>query len=254
MMHSARFQLRIPTSSTILRNISSPSPSPSFLSQTTTPTNYKTRSSIIQTCKFSSTSVNHDQQQQHDNPASPPKSSLTPDRISKIHAMLRVDHAGELGADAIYRGQLAVLKSDAKVGSVIQHMWDQERKHLEVMNKLVSQNRVRPTALMPFWNVAGFALGFSTALLGKEAAMACTEAVEDVINEHYNDQIRELLKIEGDEEVSKLREVIREFRDDEMGHMNTAIDYDAKQAPLYTPLTGAIKQVCKTAIWVASRV
>ncbi|KAI9363999.1 ubiquinone biosynthesis protein Coq7 [Zopfochytrium polystomum] len=168
--------------------------------------------------------------------------------------MLRVDQAGEIGADAIYRGQMAVLGSNKDVGPAIQHMWDQEKLHLDVMNRLVGENRIRPSALTPFWTAAGFALGAGSALLGKEAAMACTEAVEDVINEHYNDQIRELIQIEGNKEIEKLQNVIREFRDDELGHMHTAVEYDSKKAPLYDPLTAIVRQGCRVAIWVASRV
>lgn len=84
-------------------------------------------------------------------------------------------------------------------------MRDQEQHHLSTFDKLISERRVRPTALSPIWNVGAFALGMSTAMLGKEAAMACTEAVEDVISEHYNDQLREL--IEQHPEDTELRDV-----------------------------------------------
>ncbi|KAJ1538622.1 ubiquinone biosynthesis monooxygenase Coq7 [Cladochytrium tenue] len=191
--------------------------------------------------------------------AQPQPQTQTPAQLSAsqrraVEAMIRVDQAGELGADVIYRGQLAVLGRHSTAGPIIQHMWEQERLHLDVMNQLVGANRVRPSALTPFWGAAGYALGVATALLGREAAMACTEAVEDVINEHYNDQIRELLTIEGNEEIQKLQGVIAEFRDDEIGHMNTAIENDSRQSPAYGPLTAAIRQTCRTAIWIASRV
>jgi len=109
-----------------------------------------------------------------------------------IDRMIRVDHAGEFGADRIYAGQYAVLKNDASVGGTIKHMWDQEKHHLDTFNKYIPKYRARPTLLLPLWNVAGYALGAGTALLGKEAAMACTVAVEASITEHYNDQIRTL--------------------------------------------------------------
>lgn len=180
--------------------------------------------------------------------------SLTAHQRELIDCMLRVDQAGELGADAIYKGQMDVLRKDEDVGPVIQHMWDQEKLHLSVMNKMVSENRIRPSALTPFWSIAGYTLGVASALLGPRAAMACTEAVEEVINEHYNDQIRELMTMKGNAQVSKLQNIIREFRDDELGHMHVAVEHDSKQAPLYDPITAVIRQGCRTAIWIASRV
>ncbi|KAF9355072.1 hypothetical protein BGX34_010684, partial [Mortierella sp. NVP85] len=148
-----------------------------------------------------------------------------------LEEMIRIDQAGELGANWIYRGQYAVLGSDKKVGPLLQHMWDQEKHHLKVFDGIVSQFRVRPTALRPFWEVAGFALGAGTALMGKEAAMACTEAVETVIGGHYNDQLRELLKIDHPD-IAELRKVVQQFRDDELEHLETAIEHDAqKEAP-----------------------
>merc|ERR1719402_1889137 len=108
-----------------------------------------------------------------------------------LDRIIRVDHAGEYGADRIYAGQLAVL-GDTEVGPMIKHMWDQEKEHLAAFDRLIPQHRARPTALLPFWHVAGYALGAGSALLGKEGAMACTVAVEACITEHYNDQIRTL--------------------------------------------------------------
>ena len=111
---------------------------------------------------------------------------LTPEQKSAIHRIIRVDHAGELGADRIYAGQLAILGRDPKVGPVIKEMWEQEKGHLKTFENLIPTYRARPTVLHPLWSVAGFALGAGTALLGKEAAMACTIAVETVIGEHYD--------------------------------------------------------------------
>ncbi|TPX37266.1 hypothetical protein SeMB42_g06971 [Synchytrium endobioticum] len=189
-----------------------------------------------------------------DDPSSSPPPKLTPEQRQSIHSMLRVDHAGEIGADYIYRGQLAVLGAHSPAGKEIKRMHEQEQLHLQSFDTILSSNRVRPSALRPLWETAGFALGVGSALLGKEAAMACTEAVESVIGEHYNDQLRELLQIEGNEEVNKLRQVIKDFRDDELEHLDTAVQYDAHQAPLYNPLTAVIKQTCRVAIWIAQRV
>ncbi|KAG0378988.1 ubiquinone biosynthesis monooxygenase Coq7 [Mortierella sp. AD032] len=183
---------------------------------------------------------------------------VPPLRLSKeqrelLEEMIRVDQAGELGANWIYRGQYAVLGSDKKVGPLLQHMWDQEKHHLKVFDGIVSQHRVRPTALRPIWEMAGFALGAGTALLGKEAAMACTEAVETVIGGHYNDQLRELLKIDHPD-IAELRKVVKQFRDEELEHLETALEHDAQKAPQHELLSNAIKQGCKAAIWISSKV
>lgn len=109
-----------------------------------------------------------------------------------VDEIIRVDHAGELGADRIYAGQMAVL-GNSSMGPTIKHMWQQEQKHRAKFEQLINEYRVRPTVMTPFWHVAGFALGAGTALLGEKAAMACTVAVETVIVEHYNDQLRQLM-------------------------------------------------------------
>ena len=132
-------------------------------------------------------------------------------------------------------------------------MWDQEKEHLDTFNKLIPKHRARPTALLPFWHIAGYALGAGTALLGKEAAMACTVAVESSITEHYNDQIRELTN--SDKEVHKeLIDVITKFRDEEQEHHDIGLENDAELAPAYQVLSGVIKVGCKTAIWISERV
>merc|ERR1711915_645459 len=161
-----------------------------------------------------------------------------------------VNHAGEYGADRIYAGQLAVLKNTS-VGPTIQHMWDQEKEHLATFNKLIPKHRARPTALLPIWHVAGYALGAGTALLGKEAAMACTVAVETTITEHYNQQIRELSQ--DGEKHRKLVQTISKFRDEEQEHHDIGIDHDAEQAVAYPILSSAIKIGCKGAIWLSER-
>ncbi|XP_033215960.1 5-demethoxyubiquinone hydroxylase, mitochondrial [Belonocnema kinseyi] len=166
-----------------------------------------------------------------------------------IDSIVRVDHAGELGADRIYAGQMAVL-GNSSVGPTIRHMWEQEKKHRAKFEELIVKHRVRPTALLPIWNVAGFVLGAGTALLGPKAAMACTVAVEDVIVEHYNDQLRSLM--ENKETVDKeLLETIQKFRDEEQEHHDTGLDLGAKQAPFYQLLTNCIKFGCKTAIKIS---
>lgn len=171
-----------------------------------------------------------------------------PDRAEQIARMIRVDHAGEYGAVRIYQGQLAVLGKQAGNGTV-RTMLDQEHEHLDAFNKLVVERRVRPTALTPLWHAAGFALGAATALLGEKAAMACTEAVEEVIDEHYADQAAQL----GDDE-APLRATIEQFRADELHHRDTARDHGAKQAPAYELLTGAVKAGSRLAIWLSTRV
>lgn len=127
----------------------------------------------------------------------PPRCSNMKDRI------IRVDHAGELGADRIYAGQMAVL-GNTPMGKQIGHMWEQEREHRRKFEVLINQHRVRPTVMTPIWNVAGFMLGAGTALLGEKAAMACTVAVEDVIVKHYNAQLTEIMESENPDKVNIL--------------------------------------------------
>lgn len=160
--------------------------------------------------------------------------------------MIRVDHAGEYGATRIYAGQLAVL---GQQHPLIRRMADQEQKHLDTFEKLMAENRVRPTALSPIWHVAGFALGAATALLGEKAAMACTEAVESVIDEHYRRQAETLEP--GDE---TLKGTIEQFRAEEIEHKETAIAEGAHDAPAYPVLTSAIKQASRLAIWLSERI
>ncbi|AWP06188.1 putative ubiquinone biosynthesis protein COQ7 -like isoform 2 [Scophthalmus maximus] len=179
----------------------------------------------------------------------PPRDGEEKDMLDRI---LRVDHAGEYGANRIYAGQMAVL-GRSRVGPLIQEMWDQEKKHLEKFNEILAENRVRPTALLPLWNIAGFALGASSALLGKEGAMACTVAVEESISEHYNSQIRALME-KDPERYIELLNVIKEFRDDEMEHHDTGLAHDAETLPGYWLLKNAIQLGCRAAIYVSQRV
>ena len=165
-----------------------------------------------------------------------------------VERTIRVDHAGEYGAKRIYEGQLAVL-GRTKYGPMIEHMKAQEQVHLDTFSRLIGERRVRPTALPPFWHVAGFALGAASALLGHRGAMACTVAVEEAIDEHYRAQEDTL----GDDE-AELRADIARFRAEELEHRDTGLENEAEQAPAYRLLSAAIKTGCKIAIKVSERV
>lgn len=166
----------------------------------------------------------------------------------EVKRMLRVNHAGEYGAARIYAGQLAVLGKSA-AAPVLKEMAEQEEQHLAVFSDFLVKRRVRPTALMPVWHVAGFALGAATALLGEKAAHACTVAVESVIDEHYARQEAAL----GNEE-QPLKEIIRQFRADEKHHHDTALAHGAEAAPFYHILRTAVVYQTKFAIWLSTRV
>ncbi|MGB0935276.1 MAG: demethoxyubiquinone hydroxylase family protein, partial [Alphaproteobacteria bacterium] len=160
----------------------------------------------------------------------------------------RVNQAGEFGAQQIYKGQLAILK-DPQDQEVISHMLEQEQVHLKRFNELVVDRKVRPTALSPLWNVLGFALGASTAILGKKAAMACTVAVEEVIDEHYQEQL-DTLK-DNDKELTDL---IEKCQAEELEHRDIGLEHGAEETPGYTVLSTAIKGASKLAIWLSKRV
>ena len=162
--------------------------------------------------------------------------------------MLRVDQAGEFGATRIYAGQLAVLGNLHPHAREIRHMAAQEEDHLARFNRMLAERGVRPTVLQPFWHVAGFALGAATALIGPEAAMACTAAVETEIDKHYTDQLEAL-----GEDDPELRETIAEFRDDEREHHDAAIRHGAERAPAYPLLSAAIRLGCRAAIRLSER-
>ncbi|MBK67538.1 MAG: demethoxyubiquinone hydroxylase family protein [Rickettsiales bacterium] len=165
-----------------------------------------------------------------------------------IEKTIRVNHAGEYGAQQIYRGQIAVL-GKTEVGPLLQHMAEQEEEHLDYFDKELTKRRIRPTALHPIWTVAGYALGAGTALLGKEAAMACTEAVEEVIIDHYQDQLDRLPDEEKD-----LKKAIQKFKDEEDEHRQIGVDHDAHLSPAYKLLTKAIKTGSKIAIKLSERI
>ncbi len=166
-----------------------------------------------------------------------------------LEQIIRVDHAGEYGATRIYDGQIAVFGKNSKIGKTIQHMADQEQEHIDKFNELILENRVRPTALLPVWNIAGFALGASTAFLGEKAAMACTVAVEKVIGEHYQEQL-DLLE----DDQKDLKKTISKFRDDELEHHDIGIEHDAESAPGYKIMSKVIEFGCKTAIAISKKI
>jgi len=168
-----------------------------------------------------------------------------PSQERQIARMIRVDHAGEYGAKRIYEGQLAVL-GRSRAATEISRMAGQEARHLAAFETLVRERRVRPTALSPLWHAAGFALGAATAMLGERAAMACTVAVEEVIDEHYARQIEAL----GDAEPA-LKAALEEFRANELEHRDTALAAGGGDAP--APLTAAIKAGSRLAIWLSTR-
>ena len=166
-----------------------------------------------------------------------------------LDEIVRVDHAGEYGATRIYAGQIAVFGKNSKIGKTIQHMADQEQEHIDKFNELIIKHRVRPTAFLPVWNVAGFALGAVTARMGKKAAMACTVAVEKVIGEHYRDQ-QNLLE----EDHQELKKTLKKFEEDELEHHDIGIAHDAEKTPGYSILSKFIEIGCKTAIAVSKKI
>lgn len=206
---------------------------------------------------------------------------------SKIDEMIRVDHAGEFGAVTICQAQLYVLSGDP----VIHEILDQERDHFQTFDRLINERRVRPTVLRPFWHVAGTFAGISTAMMGREAAMACHQAVEEVIANHYNEQLREIYDLsesnaqrdadfermmqedESDDaknqeyffsspatnanvrqKEEELRRVVRQYRDEEMHHHQLAEENKAIEAPFYKFIYNSVKAGCQAAIWLAKRI
>ncbi|MDE8346648.1 MAG: demethoxyubiquinone hydroxylase family protein [Acidocella sp.] len=166
----------------------------------------------------------------------------------QVKKFIRVDHAGEYGAARIYAGQLAVLGRGPH-GPTLEHMKAQEQHHLDVFTGLIASRRVRPTLLLPFWNVAGFALGAATAALGPRAAMACTVAVEETIDAHYAAQAAELGPDEAD-----LAATIETFRAEELEHRDIGLANGAEQAPAYRLLTAIIKTGCRAAIRISEQI
>jgi 3-demethoxyubiquinol 3-hydroxylase len=171
-----------------------------------------------------------------------------PSPRERLARVVRVDHAGEYGAKRIYEGQIAVI-GRGRHGRLLRHMADQEAVHLRYFEEQLVARRVRPTALQPVWHVAGFLLGAGTALLGERAAMACTVAVEEVIDGHYAKQLQEL----GPEE-EPLKSSIRRFQAEELEHRDQGLANEAEMAPAYPLLSAAIKAGTRAVIWMAERV
>ena len=169
-----------------------------------------------------------------------------------IEAMIRVDHAGEYGAVRIYEGQLAVLRARAPGSDAvraIEAMAAGEQKHLQTFDKMIVERRVRPTALEPVWRMAGFALGAATAMMGERSAMTCTAAVEEVIDEHYGEQLDRLAEREPE-----LAKTIAEFRADEAAHRHEALNHGGGDGPGQKLLGDAIKAGCRIAIRLSEKI
>jgi ubiquinone biosynthesis monooxygenase Coq7 len=170
----------------------------------------------------------------------------------RLHEMLRVDHAGEVAAGAIYRGQRAVLRGSRTAGRTLAEIADmeaQEEEHLARFDAILIERRVRPSLLAPLWRAAGFGLGAASALIGEHAAHACTEAVETVIEGHYASQIAEIETAEP-----ALAAELTRFRDDELAHRDAAVAGGARDAPGYPLLTAIVRAGCRAAILIAEKV
>ena len=166
-----------------------------------------------------------------------------------IEQIIRVNHAGEYGAKRIYEGQLAVLNRNNSKDSDIRKMLEQEKKHLKYFEEEIASRQIRPTALQPIWHITGFMLGAATAMAGREAAMACTVAVEEVIDEHYSSQLEEL-----DESEEQLKSKINQFRKEELMHRDLGLQEGAEKSPGYDLMVKTIKTGSKLAIWLSKRI
>lgn len=171
-------------------------------------------------------------------------------RKKTIDQIIRVNQAGEYGAKRIYEGQLSATQNTT-TQATLRHMADQENQHLHDFNREMVNRRISPTILTPLWHVGAFTLGKVTALLGEKAAMACTVAVEEVIDDHYKNQLAQLEQLGGEE---SLRTLIEKCRQEELEHRDTALENGAEQAVGYKTLTTAVKIASKTAIWLSKRI
>jgi 3-demethoxyubiquinol 3-hydroxylase len=197
------------------------------------------------------------------NPQQQP-AQLSSEQKDFLERALRVNQAGELAATLIYNAQTPpLLQSHPNLRTLMRHMHDQEAGHFATFNKLLAKHRVRPTAMYPLWQAAASILGWSTGVMGREASMACTEAVETEIGNHYNGQVRELFrwmqefKSRGEEidpELEELINTLKRIRDEELEHLDHAVENDAKKAQPYEPLTNIIRYGCRGAIWISERV
>jgi len=169
-----------------------------------------------------------------------------------LEEIIRVDHAGERGAIKIYEGQLLALKTikqDENLLNTIEEMKEQEKEHLEYFEKEIRKRKIKPTSLLPLWDIMGVALGFGSALLGKKATMLCTASVEEVIDEHYNNQLKKLGNDEKD-----LKKKIEKFKEDEANHKNMAYEAGATNKGVYSIMDKVIKTGSKIAITISEKI
>ena len=169
-----------------------------------------------------------------------------------LEEIIRVDHAGERGAIKIYEGQLLALKTikqDNNLKDKIEKMKEQEKEHLEYFEKEIQKRKIKPTYLLPLWDVMGVALGFGTALLGKKAAMLCTASVEEVIEDHYQNQLKKL----GNDEMD-LKAKIEKFKGEEVDHKNIAYEAGATKKGLYSVMDKVIRTGSRIAITISEKI
>ena len=169
-----------------------------------------------------------------------------------LEEIIRVDHAGERGAIKIYEGQLLALKTikqDEALKDKIEEMKEQEKEHLQYFEKEIQKRKIKPTYLLPLWDVMGVALGFGTALLGKKAAMLCTASVEEVIEDHYQNQLKKI----GNDEID-LKAKIEKFKGDEVNHKNIAYETGATNKGLYSVMDKVIKTGSRIAITISEKI
>ena len=193
-----------------------------------------------------------------------PRYLLNKKQREYLDSALRVNQAGELAAVLIYTAQTPqVLRSHPHLRELMKHMYDQEAGHFSTFNKLIAKHQVRPTAMYPVWETAATFLGWSTGVMGREAAMACTEAVETEIGSHYNDQVREIMSWaaeaerrgeELDEELTEMVSTFRRIRDEELEHLDHALANDSKEAKPYDPLVNVIRLGCRAAIKISEKI
>ncbi len=173
----------------------------------------------------------------------------------KLEEIIRVDHAGERGAIKIYDGQLfalQLLKADSELEKKVSEMKEHEKEHLKYFEQQLAERNIRPTLFLPFWDMLGTALGFGTAILGKKATMLCTASVEEVIDQHYKDQIEYISNNEKEEK--ELLKKVKKFREDELEHRDTAYEEGADKDGLYGILDAIIKTGSKAAIKISEKI
>ena len=169
-----------------------------------------------------------------------------------LEEIIRVDHAGERGAIKIYEGQLLALstiKQDKNLKNIIEEMKEHEKEHLEYFEKEIQKRKMKPTYLLPLWDLMGVSLGFGTVLLGKKAAMLCTASVEEVIEDHYQNQLKKL----GDDEID-LKAKIEKFKRDEVNHKNMAYKLGATNKGLYSIMDKVIRTGSRIAITISEKI